>query len=256
MLDLVRILGAVHRGVLHVVHREILGLPSPSPELHQDAPHVGLGDDLLRKILRYVHPQAQLAFDFMAKDVDRSSARGAELVGIKPRTVPGLATVIGRARDANVSLITRASESFLEQVRDVLEEHEGERPEEIADLLEERVGVSESRATLIARDQVLKLNGQITKHRQESAGVTRFRWSTSRDERVRATHREIDGQVFTWEEGADLEDEDEPTFPGQPIQCRCVAIPVIEELEEPDESEAGEEEAEAADPGVDVAAEE
>lgn len=235
VLDLVRILGAVHRGVLKVVHREHPALARQDA----DGPRIGLSDALLRRMFTYVKPQAQTAFDFMADEVDKQSARGTELVGIRPRTVPGLASTIDRARKKNVDLIVSASSDFLDQVRGVLEDTEGERPESIAKALQARVDVSKSRAILIARDQTTKLNAALNQDRQRAAGVESYRWSTSHDERVRPSHADLDGQVFSWDDPPIVDEEE--ANPGEPIQCRCIALPIIAELEAPEEAATGQE---------------
>lgn len=234
VLDVLRVMGRVHATVL----RDL----APGRRDAQD-------DRLLRRLFALTRQPVQQAFDFMADEVDAGSARGAALVGIRPRSVPGLDAAIAAARERNVRLIQSATEDFVRQVRDVLEENEGADGEAIANALQERVDVSKSRATTIARDQTLKLNASLTEHRQRAAGVSSFRWSSSKDERVRPGHRALDGRVFSWDEGlpadvADEVDEDEGVTPGEPVNCRCVAIPMLGVLggeaqgeEEPDEDE-------------------
>jgi SPP1 gp7 family putative phage head morphogenesis protein len=100
---------------------------------------------------------------------------------------------------------------------------EGLRVEVLAHELRERFNVSDSRAELIARDQVLKLNGQINRHRQLSAGVEEYVWLTAGDERVRESHAALDGQTFSWHSPPAV------GHPGQDFQCRCQAIPLIPE---------------------------
>lgn len=101
--------------------------------------------------------------------------------------------------------------------------------------------VSKSRATLIARDQTLKANADLTQLRHQRAGVNEYIWTTSRDERVRgkpggkwadtdSDHWALDGTRQSWLSppvtnpvtGA-------RNHPGRDFQCRCVAIPVIPE---------------------------
>jgi SPP1 gp7 family putative phage head morphogenesis protein len=237
-LDLVRIMGSVHRGVLKVVEREHLA-PLRSVEKgevsRQDAP-LGLGDKLLRRMMVFVRPQVQGAFDLMAGEVDKRNGKGLALLGVDPRHVAGIESVIEHAREANMRLITGASSDFLDEVRGVLEENEGAHPEHIAALLQERVGVSKSRAQLIARDQTLKLNAQIAEHRQRAAGVSEYRWSGALDERERPMHRALEGQKFSWDDPPETSDNGDRNHPGEDFQCRCVALPVIDELE-PDEPE-------------------
>jgi SPP1 gp7 family putative phage head morphogenesis protein len=88
--------------------------------------------------------------------------------------------------------------------------------------LEERFRVSQSRAKLIATDQVGTLNAKITQERQTSLGIEEYTWSSSDDERVRPLHQQLDDTVRRW-------DDPHPTegHPGEPIGCRCSAIPVI-----------------------------
>ena len=125
----------------------------------------------------------------------------------------------------NAGLITSIDAQYFDQVRDVIVEavREGRTTREIAGLLRERYEVSRSRAKFIARDQIAKLNGQITQQRQTALGVLRYKWSTSLDERVRPTHRVLEGKIFAWAKPPSV------GHPGQDYQCRCVAIPILED---------------------------
>lgn len=86
-------------------------------------------------------------------------------------------------------------------------------------------GKLQNRIKLIARNETSSINASINKRRQENLGVEEFKWVTSRDERVRESHARLNGKVFSWD---DLPIVDGiQTSPGQPINCRCVAVPVI-----------------------------
>lgn len=126
----------------------------------------------------------------------------------------------------NVALIRSIRDQSLDQIEGLVQRglRSGTRPSEIAGQIRERYGVTERRAQLIARDQTSKLNGQLTELRQKSIGVTRYIWSTSQDERVRPDHAERDGKEFAWSDPPD------DGHPGQPINCRCVALPVLDEI--------------------------
>ena len=226
VLALLDIFGAVHRAVLHVVEREHL-----AP--HEDAPgdRAGLGPNLQHKIATWVVPRAQLAFEGMASTADKNAEAAAELYGINLRKVPGLNAVIDRARRENVDRITRASADFLADVRKVLDEHEGDTAEEVRKALQERVDVSETRATLIARTETTSLNATIVAERATAAGCEKFRWSTVSDERVRPLHAALDGLVFRFDDPPVAEENGERHLPGMFPNCRCVAAPVIPELE-------------------------
>lgn len=141
---------------------------------------------------------------------------------------PGLATAIDAARQANIALITNAARDYAADVQKVFNDPKniGLHVKDLTDKLVERGNVSQSRAELIARDQTLKLNGNITQIRQQAAGITSYTWSTSNDERVRDEHRALEGQVFTWGNPPSV------GAPGEDFQCRCIAVPIIEGLEE------------------------
>lgn len=135
---------------------------------------------------------------------------------------PGLTQLYKTWTAGNVDLIRSIDATYFDQIRDVIYEgvQGGASTSSLVAQLQERYSVTRSRATLIARDQVGKLNGEITMQRQTSVGVTRYRWTTSHDERVRPSHRALDGKVFEW---ANPPPEGHP---GYPIQCRCAAIPI------------------------------
>jgi len=139
-----------------------------------------------------------------------TSAELERVLAIDLRDDPQISRYIGIWRKHNVGLIEtgvlrreadpRLRPSLLADVERVVDEahRSGLRVEILAHDLRERFGVSDSRAELIARDQILKLNGQINKQRQMGAGITRYRWVTSRDERVRERHQELDDTIQEW----------------------------------------------------------
>jgi SPP1 gp7 family putative phage head morphogenesis protein len=227
VLAIGHIMSAAHNAVLRVVQREHL---ASGTRQDADKPR-GLNGRLLHDIVTWQKPRVSDAFSKLAKATNAKSLQTAALYGVHVRHEAGIEGVIETARAANVALVTNATSDFLDQIRQALEEHEGETSDEISAALQDRVGVSKSRGTLIARDQVTKLNGKITEHRQRSAGVKKFTWSTSEDERVRKdvewsasdgregseAHAELDGKVFDWDDPPILDGE--VSTPGQPIQC-------------------------------------
>lgn len=86
-------------------------------------------------------------------------------------------------------------------------------------------GKLQNRIKLIARNETSNINASINKRRQEKLGIESFKWVTSKDERVRDSHAKLDGKVFDWDNPPIVDGV--PTTPGRPINCRCVAVPVI-----------------------------
>lgn len=96
-------------------------------------------------------------------------------------------------------------------------------------------GVTDRRAALIARDQVGKLNGQLTRMRQEAMGITEYLWRGILDTRERPEHVAREGRKFSWDKPPD------DGHPGEPIRCRCSAEPVLPSWEEMEKRVTGQE---------------
>lgn len=103
---------------------------------------------------------------------------------------------------------------------------QGRTIKETSALIEEQFDITRRRAELIARDQVGKLNGQLTKIRQMDIGVEQYRWRGILDVRERPEHVRREGVLFSWDKPP------EDGHPGQPHRCRCTAEPDLPSWEE------------------------
>ena len=104
----------------------------------------------------------------------------------------------------------------------------GVRAETLEGTLMEQFGLSERRAALIARDQTGKFNGALTKVRQKRLGITRYRWRGMMDNRERQSHIDLEDEEFTWDAPPLVDGE--RAHPGEPINCRCTAEPVLDDI--------------------------
>lgn len=150
------------------------------------------------------------------------------VVGIDlTQSEPWLVDYMGAFALNNAQLIASVGDRYLNEISNIVYQGftSGTRWEDIAEQIAERFGVAESRADLIARDQVNKLNGSITQVRQEALGVDKYIWRTMGDDRVRQSHRSHDGNVFSWDDPPA-----ETGHPGEDINCRCYAEPVLDDL--------------------------
>lgn len=130
--------------------------------------------------------------------------------------------------------LIRGTERFRRKVEAIIANpiNEGLHPRALAAKLRKELGVEKRRAELIARDQTLKTYGRLQKERQLSAGIKRYRWVTSRDERVRHRHRDLDNTVHLWSEPPIVDARTgRRGHPGEDFQCRCNAAPVLDEPE-------------------------
>lgn len=109
--------------------------------------------------------------------------------------------------------------------------------------LRKQFDISESKARLIARDQVGKLNGDLQRAKQTSVGISKYIWRTSEDERVRGTHSPLNGRVCRWDDASVYWNESSKSWsprsnigavslhPGQDYQCRCYGEPYFDDIE-------------------------
>jgi SPP1 gp7 family putative phage head morphogenesis protein len=181
--------------------------------------------DIARKRLEEVAKRfGQRVSSFQRDQLDNQvrATFGIPLALIEPGTVNKLEEFVA----LNVDLIKSASQRYHDRIRQDVERAfaEGTRPEDLADLFVERDGMAERDAMRIARDQLGKLNADFNEDRQKELGVTSYIWRTANDERVRDEHQDREGQEFKWS------DPPEDGNPGEPIQCRCYAEPVFDEI--------------------------
>jgi len=97
-----------------------------------------------------------------------------------------------------------------------------------------------TRARLIARDQINKINGDITRSRQEGIGIEEYYWRGVGDSRERDSHYEMNDTLCRWDDADVYSNDDGKTWedrpedmkgliPGEDYQCRCWAEPVFGE---------------------------
>ncbi|WP_261154206.1 phage head morphogenesis protein [Serratia ficaria] len=95
----------------------------------------------------------------------------------------------------------------------------GSSADTIKKQIQDRYGVTERRAKLIAVDQIGKANSALTKQRQSDAGISGYKWRGVLDERERPEHRAREGNSYKWN------NPPPDGHPGQPMRCRCYAEP-------------------------------
>lgn len=153
---------------------------------------------------------------------------------------------------ANVDLIKTVPKDSLVTLKEKVysDYMNGRSTTDIVKEIQQQYEMDKRRARLIARDQTAKLNANITQSQQRDAGVSKYKWSTSRDGRVRKgdkmaggvidpmgdNHERLEGKIFRWDTPPLVDRKrGRACHPGEDYQCRCCAIPVfdIDELDLP-----------------------
>ena len=138
----------------------------------------------------------------------------------------GLADAIELAVRRNTQLITSLADDMIGRVEQAVLQNatSGGSVKALRERLQNDFGIADRRARLIARDQMGKINSEMSQIRHREAGIEEYVWSTSRDERVRSLHADLDGTTYKYGQPTGAE---EGLPPGQPIQCRCTARAVV-----------------------------
>ncbi len=188
-----------------------------------DANFGGVRFKLYETVKKMAIPAAETQAKRVGRMVDEDSRR---VLGIDPRLMPSIGPQLDSFAIENVRLITGMVEAQHQLVLKTLNANFGLRHEELSEKLEDAFGVSQVRADLIARDQTLKLAGDLAHVRQVQAGVESYVWTTSGDERVREEHAILDGETFAWISPPSV------GHPGADYNCRCTAFPVVPGFED------------------------
>ncbi len=179
--------------------------------------------------------------DFNDKAV-RQSLRSTPFINLAISTTPDIRNAMEMFVSDNVRLIKSISEDLLGRVQEVVfaNVRRGSSYTTLAQELQKTFTISEKRARLIAKDQINKLNADLTRQRHKELGITDYKWSTSQDERVRKSHQVLQGKICTYDNVNVYKDEESLKkwtqrseigaalyHPGQEILCRCTAIAII-----------------------------
>jgi SPP1 gp7 family putative phage head morphogenesis protein len=105
------------------------------------------------------------------------------------------------------------------------------------------LNVSKKRADLIAQNEYGNLYGQLERLNNEQLGIQYYEWNTRLDERVRRSHKVLEGKICKWDDPTVYKDSLEDKqwkqrssiggvnlHPSQDIRCRCVGYSIIPEF--------------------------
>lgn len=198
-------------------------------------------------------------FNFAKNTADFNSGEWDKFVEGAVGTVfhedePWLKPLLDDWAHTNFDLIKSLSDQYIHKANTIVQKavNEGLIYSEVMSKLQDMdASMTRKKAKLIARDQIGKLNGQLSQKRMEAAEIELYVWETVGDERVRGnpagrypraipSHYAIDGKVCRWDDAGVYRNEVGewvprtalmPTsHPGQEILCRCVAIPYLDDI--------------------------
>jgi len=169
-----------------------------------------------------------------AKKFDRTVQRATGIDIGQVIQTEGLMNFKELSVSRNVSLIKDLPAQYLTQIETIVNNGvaSGARYSEIAKQIMSKTGANDklkNRIKTIARNEVQTINSQLTLRRSESLGIKKGIYRTSKDERVRQCHKELDGVEYDLKKGAWSKTCQKFIQPGiTDINCRCSYSPVIE----------------------------
>jgi SPP1 gp7 family putative phage head morphogenesis protein len=181
-------------------------------------------DDAIRNVSfdnTYIHTLDKLEKDF------RATAKAIEII---PEYNP---VRIAENYSNNMKLyIKKWTEDNIVKLRGEVQKNAnaGYRAENLVKKIQTNYGVSKSKAKFLAKTETSLLMTEYKTDRYKSVGVTRFRWSSSKDSRVRSWHKQLDGKVFSIDAPPVIDQNTGQTgLPGQAWgPCRCKMIPLLD----------------------------
>lgn len=102
---------------------------------------------------------------------------------------------------------------------------DGQRAAGLVDSIIALGSKTRSRAMLIARTEVGRVSGEMTKARAMAAGSDGYIWRSAEDRDVRPSHKKMNGQLVKWNEPPTLDNL--TGHAGCLPNCRCYIEPVI-----------------------------
>ena len=143
------------------------------------------------------------------------------------RNSPNIAEKVNALTAGNIQLIKSIRSQYLDKVQNAVMQAmvQGSLNKDLAAQIKDLGKTTEKRAMFIARDQSSKLNAALTQARHEDVGIKKYMWSTSLDERVRDSHADKEGLVFEY-----ANPPADTGHPGHDFNCRCVQIPVLDDV--------------------------
>ena len=139
----------------------------------------------------------------------------ADDITIEPELTPKrkaniAAKLTDSLRNSGANIAAERIPALQQRIQDLV--FSGSRAETIARVLAREYDLDKHQAAGIARLATSLVMSKYGEDRAREAGSTRYRWSTSHDERVCPRCRELEGKIFSW---------DSPPEGGHPGECEC-----------------------------------
>lgn len=122
------------------------------------------------------------------------------------------------------------TEESIVRLREKITENsmQGYRAEGMRQAIIDEYGVSERKAKFLARQETSLMVSKYREEHYKETGINFYQWSSSHDGRVRDSHKDLNGRIFSWNDPPIVDPvTGRRGHPGEDFGCRCVAVPVL-----------------------------
>jgi len=162
--------------------------------------------------------------DKIAADVDDQFIKAVPgEIGIKATITKGIKENLIESYNTNMNLsIKDWTEKAVERLREKVQKnvYSGMRADKLQKVLMSEYDVTRKKAEFLARQETSLMVSKYREERYKSAGIQKYRWSSSQDSRVRDRHRKLNGRIFSWDNPPIVDEETgRRAHPGEDFNC-------------------------------------
>lgn len=190
-------------------------------------------DDMQKNLDRAIE-QKNVDTTEMQESFEKGFRSAAEAIKIDPKLSQASREKLHKEYNENLKIhIKSFTRGQVGDLRRIVEGNaqEGLRFDSLIEKIQSRYQTSKTKAKFLARQETSLFMSKFRQRRFSEAGVQKYEWSANPDERTRDDHRKLSGRIFLY---ADPPVTDSATGqrnnPGEDFNCRCVDIPILEQL--------------------------
>lgn len=136
----------------------------------------------------------------------------------------------------NIKLpIKNFAQSQIDSLRKMVQDNaeKGYRFDRLVSIIEDKFEVSRNKAKFLSLQETSLFVSKMKEERYKQSGIDQYKWSSSKDEKVRDDHRKLDGNIYSFANPPIVDSSTgRRANPGEDFNCRCVAIPIVKTLVE------------------------
>jgi len=172
--------------------------------------------DIVKIIRNWAESVALIHDRRLTSEVKKKKSAEVLLLPLQKITDKVVKKELEKRIEYNVSLIKTVSERLKSNIEnDLKRAFTDGTGESVKEIIQKNIGKSHRNFDLIARNETLQLNKQLTLAKMKPLGVEKYIYRTSKDEKVRITHSKLDGKEF------EVEGDNEGNKRLAEINCRC-----------------------------------